>query len=142
MIPDSTREAQVLRETRDAAARLIAAVSDRARTQSDATPEEDVAALSAFAGHELEAFAANMLSSLIAATGGALDASDAAWVQRHFHACLGEVGTALREAIDVSAIRHAVAQTLQRKVFEAELNLCVALAPGSDRSRTVEAPPR
>jgi hypothetical protein len=128
MVPDVVREAEVLVEVKAAADRVVSALAAEAQ-RAGAGPHE-VTALSAFAGRELEEYASTLLSTLLVAASGARDADGAAWVQRHFHACLGEVGLALRDAIKGSTTRHAVAQILQRKVFEAENELRAALATG------------
>ena len=49
------------------------------------------------------------------------------WVRRQFHDGLDSAGTPLREAVADSPHRHAVAQGLQQKMFEAELMLRRAL---------------
>ena len=49
------------------------------------------------------------------------------WVRRQFHGGLDSAGTPLREAVADSPHRHAVAQGLQQKMFEAELMLRRAL---------------
>ena len=50
-----------------------------------------------------------------------------AWVRRQFHEGLDNAGKPLREAVAESPHRHAVAQGLQQKMFEAELMLRRAL---------------
>ncbi len=57
------------------------------------------------------------------------------WVRRQFHDGLDSVGLPLREAVADSPHRHAVAQGLQQKMFEAELMLRRAL-----KARFAEAP--
>jgi hypothetical protein len=50
-----------------------------------------------------------------------------AWVKRQFNEGLDRAGAALREVLRESDYRHAVAQVLQRKMFEAEGTLRQAL---------------
>ena len=50
-----------------------------------------------------------------------------AWVRHQFHAGMDNAGMPLREAVADSPHRHAVAQGLQQKMFEAELMLRRAL---------------
>jgi hypothetical protein len=122
MVPDSQRDAEIMSEAHETARQLINVLSDRAR--ANAADEVELAEL---AGRELEGYARALLDRLITASDGALEQDGAEWVQRRFHESIGEIGVALRDAIQLSTARHAVAQALQRKVFEAESELRSAL---------------
>jgi hypothetical protein len=124
MTPDAAREAQVLLEARRAVQRLVDTLRERARSSA----EGDVARLAELAGLEMEDHAKFLLKLLVAAAEGAQEPEGAAWVQHRFHDCVGKAAIALRDAITLSGARHAVAQTLQRKVFEAENALRSALS--------------
>jgi hypothetical protein len=121
MVPDASREAEVVADIRRAAQRMVDLLA------AQAAPDGDVGALAELAGHELEQFARWLLQTLLAASEGAHDPDAASWVEHHYHESVADVGAALRDAIRVSAARHAVAQTLQAKVFEAEIELRDAL---------------
>jgi hypothetical protein len=122
MVPNGSREAEVVADIRHAAQRIVALLA------SQAAPDGDVGALAALAGHELEQYAKWVLQTLLSAAGGAHDPEAVSWIQHHYHEAVADVGISLRDAIRVSAARHAVAQTLQAKVFEAEIELREALS--------------
>jgi hypothetical protein len=117
MVPDASREAEVVADIRRAAQRIVDLLA------SQAAPDGDVGALAELAGQELEQYARWLLRTLLAAAGGAHEPDAVSWVQHHYHEAVAGVGTSLRDAIRVSAARHAVAQTLQAKLFEAEIEL-------------------
>lgn len=123
MVPDHLADERVMAEARRAADGFVRTLA--ARVQSSST--QDASGLAEQAGQELEDYSRALLDSLILAAGGAHDAEGSAWVQRRFHQCIGELGSALRDVVRTSEGRHAVAQTLQRKVFEAENELRSAL---------------
>jgi hypothetical protein len=127
MVPDAAREALIMAEARRAAERVVAAVATRAQ----AAAGEDAGTLAEAAGHELENYSRSLLTLLVSAAGGCQEPACAAWVRCRFHEFIGEVGSALRDAVQAPEARHVVAQTLQRKVLEAEDELRAALGAPS-----------
>ena len=137
MILDGNTE-RILRRTRAACGRLIEQVRGRVPPQGQMSPDE----LTEFAGSALEGYEEGLLKELLAGGPGELGdpGNNEAWVKRHFHEGLDRAGAALREALSESRYRHAVAQVLQRKMFEAEGMLRRSLkARASDP--TAAAPP-
>ena len=123
MIPDKSTEIRILGEISQACERLVEQVSERiARHGPTSGP-----ALGQFASAALERYSEAILRPLLAATSGTPGGSADEWVTGHFQAGLERAGGALRVILAGSQLRHAVAQSLQRKMFEADSMLRRAL---------------
>jgi hypothetical protein len=123
VIPDKSTEIRILREISQACERLVEQVSERiARHGPMSGP-----ALSHFASAALERYVEAILRPLLSATSGTPGGPADEWVTGQFHAGLELAGGALRTTLAESQLRHAVAQSLQRKMFEAESMLRRAL---------------
>jgi hypothetical protein len=121
---------RIVGRTRAACGRLIEQVRGRALPEEQVSGDE----LTEFAGSALEGYAESLLEELLP-VGPVSPVVDEAWVKRQFHDGLDRAGAGLREALSESRYRHAVAQVLQRKMFEAEGMLRRALkARTSDRA--------
>jgi hypothetical protein len=83
--------------------------------------------LSQYAAAAFQAYAETLLRALLAAASRQDDGDVEGWIRRQFHDGIESAGTPLREAVAESPHRHAVAQGLQQKMFEAELMLRRAL---------------
>ena len=123
---DDIIEREVLGETSRACGALVARVRGRVARQGGATVGE----LSQYAAAAFETYADTLLRALMAAASRREGLDVEAWVRRQFHDGLDNAGTPLREAVADSPHRHAVAQRLQQKMFEAELMLRRALKAG------------
>jgi hypothetical protein len=110
---------------------LVERVRGRVARKGGATAGE----LSLYAAAAFEAYAETLLRALMAAASRREGADVEAWVRRQFHDGMDSAGTPLREAVADSPHRHAVAQGLQQKMFEAEMMLRRAL-----KARFSEAP--
>jgi hypothetical protein len=124
-MPDDIIEREVLGEASRACGVLVDRVRGRVARKGGATAGE----LSQYAAAAFEAYAETLLRALMAAASRRqADGDDVeAWVRRQFHEGLDSAGKPLREAVAESPHRHAVAQGLQQKMFEAELMLRRAL---------------
>jgi hypothetical protein len=122
-MPDDIIEREVLGEASRACGVLVDRVRGRVARKGGATAGE----LSHYAAAAFEAYAETLLRALMAAASRHEGGDIQAWVRRRFHDGLDDAGTPLREAVADSPHRHAVAQGLQRKMFEAELMLRRAL---------------
>ena len=122
-MPEDIIEREVLREASRACGVLVERVRGRVARKGGATAGE----LSHYAAAAFEAYAETLLRALMAAASRRDGADVEAWVRRRSHDGLDNAGTPLREAVADSPHRHAVAQGLQRKMFEAELMLRRAL---------------
>jgi hypothetical protein len=120
---DDIIEREVLGEASRAVGVLIERVRGRVARKGGATAGE----LSHYAAAAFEAYAETLLRALMAAASRHEGNDVEAWVRRRFHDGLDNAGTPLREAVADSPHRHAVAQGLQQKMFEAELMLRRAL---------------
>lgn len=129
MVPDAAQEAHVMAEVRNAADRIVGALASRVRSASAG----DAESLAELAGYELAEYARTLLALLVSAAGGCQDQDpeSAAWVRCRFHESIGQVGSDLRDIVQAPELRHLVAQTLQRKVLEAEDELRSALGTPS-----------
>jgi hypothetical protein len=105
---DVTRE-RIVGFTRAACTSLIEQVRRGMPPRGHMSGEE----LTECAGAALEGYAEDLLNELLVA-------EDETWVKLQFHEGLDRAGAALRVALSESLFRHAVAQVLQRKMFEAE----------------------
>jgi hypothetical protein len=111
---------------------LCVKLVDQIRRRGQLSADE----LTEFAGRLLEGYTRDLLDELLPdgpgpdgrVAEGPFDAlQHDAWVKRQFNEGLDRAGAALREVLRESAYRHAVAQVLQRKMFEAEGTLRQAL---------------
>ena len=125
-MPDDIIEREVLGEANRACGALVDRVRARVARRSGATAGE----LCQYAAEAFQNYAETLLRALMAAASRreSGDVEDVeAWVRRQFHAGMENAGMPLREAVAESPHRHAVAQGLQQKMFEAELMLRRAL---------------
>jgi hypothetical protein len=124
-MPDDIIEREVLGEASRACGVLVDRVRGRVARKGGATAGE----LSQYAAAAFEAYAETLLRALMAAASRRQGDDDdvEAWVRRQFHEGLDNAGKPLREAVAECPHRHAVAQGLQQKMFEAELMLRRAL---------------
>jgi len=122
-MPDDIIEREVLSEASRACGVLVERVRGRVTRKGGATAGE----LSIYAAAAFEAYADTLLRALLAAASRREGNDTEAWVRRQFHDGLDSAGTPLREAVADSPHRHAVAQGLQQKMFEAEVMLRRAL---------------
>ena len=122
-MPDDIIEREVLGEASRACGVLVDRVRGRVARKGGASARE----LSLYAAAAFEAYAETLLRALMAAATRREGANVEDWVRRQFHDGLDNAGTPLREAVADSPHRHAVAQGLQQKMFEAELMLRRAL---------------
>jgi hypothetical protein len=130
-MPDDIIEREVLGEASRACGVLVDRVRGRVARKGGATAGE----LCHYAAAAFEAYADTLLRALLAAASRREGEDGEAWVRRQFHDGLDSAGTPLREAVADSPHRHAVAQGLQQKMFEAEVMLRRAL-----KARFHEAP--
>jgi hypothetical protein len=130
-MPDDIIEREVLGEASRACSVLVDRVRGRIARKGGATAGE----LSHYAAAAFQAYAETLLRALLAAATRREDGNVEDWVRRQFHDGLDSVGLPLREAVADSPHRHAVAQGLQQKMFEAELMLRRAL-----KARFAEVP--
>jgi hypothetical protein len=121
-MPDDIIEREVLGEASRACGVLVERVRGRVARKGGASAGE----LSHYAAAAFEAYAETLLRALMAAA-SRREGDVEGWVKRQFHDGLDNAGTPLREAVADSPHRHAVAQGLQQKMFEAELMLRRAL---------------
>jgi DNA-directed RNA polymerase specialized sigma24 family protein len=122
-MPDDIFEREVLGEAHRACDALVDRVRGRVARKGGATAGE----LSQYAAAAFQAYAETLLRALMAAASRRQGDDVEAWVRRQFHDGLDSAGKPLREAVAESPHRHAVAQGLQQKMFEAELMLRRAL---------------
>ncbi len=122
-MPDDIVEREVLGEATRACGVLVERVRGRVVRKGGATAGE----LSLYAAAAFQAYAETLLRALMAAASRREGKDVESWVRRKFHDGLDSAGTPLREAVADSPHRHAVAQGLQQKMFEAELMLRRAL---------------
>ncbi len=122
-MPDDIIEREVLGEATRACGVLVERVRGRVARKGGATAGE----LSLYAAAAFQAYAETLLRALMAAASRREGKDVEGWVRRQFHDGLDSAGTPLREAVADSPHRHAVAQGLQQKMFEAELMLRRAL---------------
>lgn len=104
--------------TRELCVKLI----DQIRRRGPLSGEE----LTEFAGRALDGYTRELISELLPGDATSQPLNDAS-IKRQFHEGLDRAGAALREVLRESNYRHAVAQVLQRKMFEAEGTLRQAL---------------
>jgi hypothetical protein len=93
-----------------------------------------LAGLCAEAGDALEAYAAETLITLVTAAPEHPECEAAQWIPSTFKESIGRAGADMRDAIDDSTARHAVAQALQACLLRAESQLRNAIT-------TLGAPP-
>ena len=121
-MPEDIIELEVLGEAARACDVLVKRVRGRVARRGATAAD-----LSQYAASAFESYVETLLSALLAAAsrheGGDVDE----WVRKQFHDGLESVGTPLRQAVSDSPHRHAVAQGLQQKMFEAEVMLRRAL---------------
>ena len=101
---------------------LCVKLVDQIRRRGQLSADE----LTEFAGRLLEGYTRDLLQELLPDGPDDVVQHDA-WVKRQFHEGLDRAGAALREVLRESTYRHAIAQVLQRKMFEAEGTLRQAL---------------
>jgi hypothetical protein len=130
-MPEDIIEREVLGEASRACGVLVERVRGRVSRTGGATAGE----LSQYAAAAFEAYAETLLRAVLAAASRRQGPDVETWVKRQFHDGLENAGSPLREAVAESPHRHAVAQGLQQKMFEAELMLRRAL-----KARFAEAP--
>src|ERR1700752_1950126 len=130
-MPDDIIEPEVLAESSRAGGVLVDRVRGRVARKGGAP----AGGLSQYGAAAFEAYAEPLLRALMAAATRRQGDDVEAWVRRQFHDGLDSAGTPLRDAVSESPHRHAVAQGLQQKMFEAELMLRRAL-----KARFAEAP--
>jgi hypothetical protein len=123
VIPDKSTEIRILSEISQACERLVQQVSERIIRHGPTSGP----ALSQFASAALERYSEAILGPLLSATSRTPGGPADEWVTGQFHAGLELAGVALRTTLAQSQLRHAVAQSLQRKMFEAESMLRRAL---------------
>ena len=131
-MPDDIIEREVLGEASRACGALIDRVRGRIARKGGATAGE----LSQYAAAAFEAYAETLLRALMAAASRRQGNDVEVWVRRKFHDGLDNAGAPLREAVSESPHRHAVAQGLQQKMFEAELMLRARSKLGSLQSQS------
>jgi hypothetical protein len=122
-MPDDIIEREVLGEASRACGVLVERVRGRVARKGGGSAVE----LSHYAAAAFEAYAETLLRAVMAAASRREGADVEGWVRQQFHDGLDNAGTPLREAVADSPHRHAVAQGLQQKMFEAELMLRRAL---------------
>ena len=122
-MPDDIIEREVLGEASRACGVLVDRVRARVARKGGATAGE----LSQYAAAAFQAYAETLLRALMAAATRREGGDVEAWVRHQFHDGLENAGMPLREAVAHSPHRHAVAQGLQQKMFEAEVMLRRAL---------------
>jgi hypothetical protein len=132
-MPDDIIEREVLGEASRACGVLVDRVRGRIARRGGASAGE----LSRYAAAAFEAYAETLLRALLAAATRREGGDVEAWVRRQFHEGLDSAGTPLREAVAESPHRHAVAQGLQQKMFEAELMLRRALKARFSEARII-----
>ncbi len=120
---DDIIEREVLGEVSDACRVLI----ERVRTRLGREQAGSAIELTQYASLAFEAYSETLLRALLAAASRRSADDGDVWVRRQFRDGLESVGTALRAAVEQCAHRHAIAQGLQQKMFEAELLLRRAL---------------
>ena len=130
-MPDDIIEREVLGEANRACGALVDRVRARVTRKGGATAGE----LCQYAAEAFQTYAETLLRALMAAASRRESGDVEAWVRHQFHAGMDNAGMPLREAVAESPHRHAVAQGLQQKMFEAELMLRRAL-----KGRYSEAP--
>ena len=118
-MPDDIIEREVLGEASRACGALVDRVRARVARKGGATAGE----LSHYAAAAFQTYAETLLRAVMAAASRREEGDAEAWARRQFHDGLESAGTPLREAVADSPHRHAVAQGLQQKMFEAELML-------------------
>lgn len=118
---DDIVEREVLGEASEACRAFVDRV--RARVARTGGASE----LSQYAAVAFETYSQTLLRALLAAVSRRDSSDGEAWVRRQFRDGLDRIGTPLREAVADCPHRHAVAQRLQQKMFEAELMLRRAL---------------
>lgn len=88
--------------------------------------KQPVTSLCSQAGDVLEDYAIETLGALVrAAAAVPQTAAVTTWIVEQYHSGIGAVGAAIRDAIEDSTTRHAVAQTLQARLLHAESRLRV-----------------
>ena len=130
-MPDDIIEREVLGEASRACGVLVDRVRGRVARAGGATAGE----LSQYAATAFEAYAETHLRAVMAAASRREGGDVEGWVRQQFHDGLDNAGKPLRDAVADSPHRHAVAQGLQQKMFEAELMLRRAL-----KARFAETP--
>jgi hypothetical protein len=123
VIPDKNTQIRIQGEISQACDRLVELVSERIVRHGPMSGP----GLGHFASSALERYAEAILGSLLSATPDSPDQAADEWVTGQFHAGLELAGGALRRTLSESQLRHAVAQSLQRKMFEADSMLRRAL---------------
>jgi hypothetical protein len=121
VLRDERTGCRVLAEMDRVRGEIIAGVA--AGCAADADP----AVIARAAGSGLERYAAELLEALTRAADGPPDEQAGEWVRQQYHERLASLGTAVRDLIAESTLRHTVAQALQLKMLEAELALNAAL---------------
>jgi hypothetical protein len=96
--------------------------------------------LAQLAGGAFQNYAERLLEELLTAADESPEFAEV-WVPRQFSDAMDRAGAAMREALTDSRHRHAVAQELQRKMFEAELMLrrAMKMRASADRVRGIAA---
>ena len=110
---------------------LCANLVEQIRRRGQLSGEE----LTEFAGRALDGYTKELIEELLPdhPSGQGLNAAS---VRSQFHEGLDRAGAALREVLRESSYRHAVAQVLQRKMFEAEGTLRQALKARTPEHRS------
>lgn len=126
-IPDPVRETYLINDAHTRASGLIEAFSTHQPTES--------AAILARVGAVLDDYCGSLLDDLQHVM-GTIDASEAAWLRKHYLRLIVEFATSLRDSIADRTSRHAAAQVIQCKVLEHERNLRIVIDPHSDMTST------
>ena len=132
-MPDDIIEREVLGEASRACGALVDRVRARVARKGGATAGE----LCQYAAEAFQTYAETLLRALMAAASRRESGDVEAWVRRQFHAGMDNAGMPLREAVAESPHRHAVAQGLQQKMFEAEAD-----APPGTQGALLRGPDR
>jgi hypothetical protein len=117
-IPDPAQESYLINAAETRASELIAAFSANQSADSRETFARVSSVLDEYCGVLLEELRRGV---------GTIDASDAAWLRKHYLRLIVEFATTVRDSIADQASRHAAAQVIQCKVLEHERNLRIVL---------------
>jgi hypothetical protein len=113
----------VEREVLGEASRALDVLGGRVRDRLASDASQGASELSQFAGAALEAYYETLLRILVTAAVRRTTSDPEVWVKRQFREELDNASGTLRKAFAESPHRHAIAQRLQQKLFEAEVLL-------------------